>query len=140
MMGHVREYSFTSSSYIGKKFINTNLSFADSPILCIAAMFNEEISSAGCGFLVMDYQGNFISAGSCRCHAVSVVDAEAMAISFALYTCSSWGIILKTIFSSNEELVKAVKEGFFDNVWRMNLQVHALRELLANFGGPRTDY
>lgn len=60
-----------------------------------------------------------------------------MAISFALYSCSSWGTVIKTIFSSNEDLVKAVKQGFFENVWKMNLQVNALRELIANSGGPR---
>lgn len=69
---HAREYLNSSFVYIDKNFISNNLSFADSPILITAAIFNDEVSLAGCGFIVIDYHSTLISAGSCRCHAVSI--------------------------------------------------------------------
>lgn len=136
-IGYAREYHYSSSSYIGKTFINYNISITDSPALFSAVIYNEETSSAGCGFLVYDHQAKFIMAGSCWCPAASELEAELMALCFGLHCCRSGGTNIKTILASNEILVEAFKHGFFIDCWRLNWQVSAIKELFAHFGDPK---
>lgn len=133
-IGHAREFLYSYYVYSRKFFY---LSFVDSPILITAAMVNEETSMAGCGFVVLDFNSSLISIGSCRCYAGSTQEADAMSIRFALQNYSNWESSVKTVLTTNEEMIKAVKEGCFANVWRLNLQVNAIKELIGSMGSLR---
>lgn len=101
-----------------------------------AAVVNEELSIAGIGFLVIDHQSKFIYAGSSCCPADSAVDADAKVLYFAMQSCTNGGQEIKIFLSSNEEMVKPVNQGYFSEVWRMNIQINIIRECLAYMGNP----
>lgn len=82
--GHVREYFCASSICLRNNFIMNNYTFADSPILMIAYAFNAELSFAGLGFIVFDFNSKMLCSGCCGCTAFSGMEAAIKAFCFAL--------------------------------------------------------
>lgn len=102
-----------------------------------AAGYNQESSKVGISFLVIDTFSNLIYAGSCGCPVDSAMDADAKGLCFALQGQINLKRTIKTILSTNEELVKAIKQKGSLEAWRMNIQINIIKDLIVTMGNPR---
>lgn len=130
-IAHVREYSCAPPPHLGKDFILNNYTFAHSPILLTVAVFNVNISIAGLGFIVSNYNASILRSGCCRCPANSYLDAAAKSISFALQDGIAMGLHFKSTLSPYVDLVMAVKQGCCSDAWRIHSQITIINELLT---------
>lgn len=70
-------------------------------------------------------------AGCCRQFAELEEEAEAKALCFALNIVKDWSLNIKTIFSNDDNIVKAVKRGNPLDAWRLNHEIYFILDHIA---------
>lgn len=133
-IGHAREFLFSSSCQLKNNSIINNFTIADSPILLVASICSAETTTAGLSFILSDSNSKVLCSGCCGCSASSVVNAAAKALCFASQV--RLNINVKTILSSNSELIEAIKYRVWSEDWRLNYQLQVLKDHLAEKGSP----
>ncbi|XP_039138794.1 uncharacterized protein LOC120276131 [Dioscorea cayenensis subsp. rotundata] len=122
-ISHVREYSLSSSTQLGKQLIFTNFTLTDNPFLFVSSVGSSEKGVFG--------------AGCCCNSAESVLEAEALSLLSALGSMFASNSQINTILIASVELLSIIKSGDSQYGWRFSPLIASITDFLLCLGLPQ---
>lgn len=89
IIAHIREYSCSINSSIGKTLFLSNFTEYDGPFLFSSALWNEDLGKSGAGFLISNAKADILAAESTNLHPSSHLDTEIKAMPLPLQSDTS---------------------------------------------------
>lgn len=133
-LDHVNEYSKGSRAKIGKFILNYNHSPYSNPLLFVDASWVSSDTAGGMGFVIMNTNMELLFAGRKQLFALSSMEAEGLAMDWALKTAKDWNLHLAGVFIDCVELKKIVDLNSDSYNWRIQHSIQSIKQLLSRNG------